>query len=360
MKRPMIALTCAALLLGSPLLGVYLDGKPLGDYAEFPPLTRNVEHAPFSWPVFIGMAVAILAVVLPFDLRSMKRRGPARTSNRHPLPWWGWLGIFLSCVTWFLAWNRFAWFAPVQVFTFSPLWLGYILAVNAWCRARAGRCMLTHDTGYFLALFPVSAAFWWFFEYLNRFVQNWYYEGCSHLTPLQYFLFATLPFSTVLPAVLGTYQLLKSFPNAGAGLDDFLRVRIPYRKPLSWTMLAVSCFGLLGIGIWPDYLFPLLWLSPLFIITSIQGINGRATVFAGIESGHWRKLYLLAMAALVCGFFWEFWNYGSYAKWIYSVPFVGRFKIFEMPVLGFAGYLPFGLECAVLADLALGRSEGSV
>ena len=29
---------------------------------------------------------------------------------------------------------------------------------------------------------------------------------------------------------------------------------------------------------------------------------------------------------------------------------VGRAKLFEMPVLGFAGYLPFGWECAALGD----------
>ena len=44
------------------------------------------------------------------------------------------------------------------------------------------------------------------------------------------------------------------------------------------------------------------------------------------------------------------WNYGSLARWIYDVPYVGRFKFFEMPVLGYAGYLPFGWECAVIGD----------
>jgi hypothetical protein len=45
------------------------------------------------------------------------------------------------------------------------------------------------------------------------------------------------------------------------------------------------------------------------------------------------------------------WNFYSLAKWKYSIPLVHRFAIFEMPVLGYAGYLPFGLECAVVAAL---------
>jgi hypothetical protein len=45
------------------------------------------------------------------------------------------------------------------------------------------------------------------------------------------------------------------------------------------------------------------------------------------------------------------WNYFSLAKWEYSVPLVHRFLIFEMPVLGYGGYLPFGLECFVISAM---------
>lgn len=58
-----------------------------------------------------------------------------------------------------------------------------------------------------------------------------------------------------------------------------------------------------------------------------------------------------ALAALVCGFLWELWNYGSLAKWHYSIPFVQRFPLFEMPLLGYSGYLPFGIECALIMQL---------
>jgi len=58
-----------------------------------------------------------------------------------------------------------------------------------------------------------------------------------------------------------------------------------------------------------------------------------------------------ALAAFICGCFWEMWNYYSLAKWVYSVSFVHSFQIFEMPILGYAGYLPFGLECAVIGAI---------
>jgi hypothetical protein len=47
------------------------------------------------------------------------------------------------------------------------------------------------------------------------------------------------------------------------------------------------------------------------------------------------------------------WNYKSLSHWEYAIPFVNQFKIFEMPLLGYAGYLPFGLECMAVTQLVL-------
>ena len=339
-----------------PLVGVVVSGQPVGQYTEFPPLTRYVEHAGFSWPMFIGLAVFILVSIVPFLWRVVASsfRTTSSPINLVPVsffPWWGWFGLLLGCMVWILAWTRFEWFASCQQFTFSPLWFSYILLANALTFRRTGRCMLINRTGYFFRLFPLSAAFWWFFEYLNRFVQNWYYQGVDGLSSFQYFIFATLPFSTVLPAVLGTYELLKSFPRLSCGLEDSMRLNIKHPKVVAMVALLLFGSGLAGIGIWPDYLFPLLWISPLGIITALQTVRGKETIFSPIRNGNWQQIFLLAISALMCGFFWEMWNYYSEAKWLYAVPFVGRFHIFEMPILGFAGYLPFGLECAVVAAL---------
>ena len=47
------------------------------------------------------------------------------------------------------------------------------------------------------------------------------------------------------------------------------------------------------------------------------------------------------------------WNFYSYPKWIYHVPFVGFWHVFEMPILGYTGYLPFALELFALYHLIL-------
>lgn len=352
-----LLIVAIGLVVVLPLCGVMLAGKQFATFLEFPPLTRYVAHAGFSWPVFMALALFVIATTSPLIVRVLRSPWPGNPTSSYPFPLWGWGSLLLCLVSWVMAWTRFDWFADYQIFTFSPLWFGYIGVVNGLTYARSGSCMLIQRPRYVARLFAVSAVFWWYFEYLNRFVQNWYYISIEGLTPLQYVVFATLPFSTVLPAVLGTYELLQTFPRLSTGLDRYKKLDLINPHPIAITVLAVASAGLMAIGIHPDYLFPLLWLSPLFILTSIQRLAGSETIFTPLRRGDWSRIFLLALSALICGLFWEMWNYFSYAKWLYSVPFVQKFHIFEMPLLGYAGYLPFGLECGVVADSFAKSSE---
>ena len=346
-------LILATMLLGLPLLGVVFAGFPVQRYLEFPPHSRYVLHAPFSWHVFTGYALFILFCAVPLIFMGFKNYTPIRIKPlpSHAFPWWGILGVFTGIATWILAWTRFSWFIEFQPHTFTPLWLSYIMVINGFCRKRTGRCMMTDSPGFFLLLFPLSAGFWWFFEYLNRFVQNWHYTGI-HFNSWEYFWHATLSFSTVLPAVLGTRDVLKTYSWIRPAFDNLNPVKCPNAKLLAGFALVISGISLTGIGVWPNYLFSLLWISPLIIIVSLQILMGEKHIFSEMAAGHWSPVISAVAAALFCGFFWEMWNYYSLAKWQYSIPFVNRFKLFEMPILGYAGYLPFGLECAVIEDLA--------
>jgi hypothetical protein len=339
-------LVVLALVGGLPLFGVAWLGNPLAPYLEFPPQPRSVEHAPFSWPMFVGITILVVLTLAPMMLRVARRGGsthPVRPT--HQFPWWGWFGGALTICSWILAWNRFSWFSAFQAHTFTPLWLGYVLLVNGMTYRRTGRCLMVERSGFFLALFPASAAFWWCFEYLNRFVHNWYYVGAQSLTAWEYFFYATIPFSTVLPAVLSTMELLASVPGLTAGADRLPSVHLPRQTPVGWGLLMVAGAGLAGIGVWPDRLFALVWVAPLILITAVQMITAEETIFSRLEQGDGTSLWLAALAALVCGICWEMWNYKSLAHWEYAIPSVHRFKLFEMPLLGYAGYLPFGLEC---------------
>jgi hypothetical protein len=344
-------LLLTVLLIGLPFSGALLAGSSLLEYLEFPPLTRHVQHAPFSWAVFIaltaiglGFLVAITAWYFPLvECRPAQKKG-------YPYPWWGWTATLFVAVFWILAWTRFEWYQPLQSWTFAFLWLSYIFAMNAMTHRRCGACLLTHEPCYFVALFPASATFWWYFEYLNRFVQNWYYSGIEDFSPSRYILHATFAFATVLPAVMSTMAFLKSFPRLrrdNTGIDGLAE---PSRVG-SLFILLLSSLGLMGISVWPDYLYPLIWILPILILESLLRLFGAEGPLMKIWNRQRDLLGLAMVSALVCGLFWEMWNYYSSPKWVYSIPYVHRFLIFEMPVLGYLGYLPFGLECLAVADL---------
>jgi hypothetical protein len=340
------------LLVGLPLLGVLLAGQPIRPYLEFPPQTRFVHPTPFSWPIFVGLALLIALTIGSVVVRMARLRvsAPKPLRRAFGFPWWGWMGAVLTMCSWVLAWNRFPWFAALQPHTFTPLWLGYILLVNGWTFRRTGQCLMLDRPRLLLALFPASAAFWWSFEYLNRFVQNWYYVGPQPLTPWQYVLHATVPFSTVLPAVLSTMELLASVSGLTAGMDRLPTLRWPKPQWAGWALIVFAGAGLIGIGTWPQALFPIVWVAPLLLITALQIVSGRETIFSRLTQGDASSLWLAAVAALVCGWWWEMWNSKSLAHWEYAIPSIHRFQLFAMPLLGYAGYLPFGLECLAVTQ----------
>jgi hypothetical protein len=352
MKNIWISLVFLPLLLVLlPLAGVMLQGMPLAVYLEFPPLTVYVQHAPFSWVAFVLLGLLPVSVLVPLIRRFLRYAGPAPAPLlfKHSFPWWGYVGFLLVTFSWLLAWTRLQWFVSLQPYTFFPLWLGFIISVNSLTWTRTGRCLLVSRPRFFWGLFPLSSLFWWFFEYLNRFVQNWHYLGVEDFSTGQYVLHGSLCFSTVLPAVMSTEELLASFPRLTGPLQNWRRITVHRPKIWGWLFLLLAAPSLGAISIYPDFFFPMLWMAPFLIITGGQLLCSEATLFRNLQHGDWRLVWLPALAALFCGFFWELWNVNSLAHWEYSVPFVQRFHIFEMPILGYAGYLPFGLECMMVS-----------
>jgi len=346
----------ASLVWALPLLGLIVAGQPIAEALEFPPRPRVVTHAAFSWPVFVLAVLPVAAAAALYGFALARARFAMARPRRAWFPWWGWCGVLLVAAGWTLAWRGDLVAPELRRHVFTPLWLGVILAMNALVWRQTSRSLMTQHTAFFLALFPASAAFWWLFEHLNRFTGNWQYVGVVASGDWDYFLQATLPFSTVLPAVASTWHWLR----LSARLDVQGLPPIAGPVALAWAALALGAVALAGIAVWPEALFPMLWLAPLALLAGLQRLLAGESFFAPLARGDWRPLLQPALAALVCGVLWELWNWGSLAKWTYSVPYVQRFHLFEMPLLGYAGYLPFGLECALVIDLvsrALGRRE---
>ena len=340
-----------------PLIGAWVAGRDLAPLFRFPPPLEIPICPAFSWIAVAAVMIIVGAIALPWvrgwgALSSLRRASPTRlgspaTAPLHRFPLWGWGALAWIALWWWLAWTRQPWFAWGQRYTFTPLWLGLIVTVNALTWRRAGTCLLRHAPRRMAVLFFGSAAFWWLFEWLNRFVRNWHYLGVVDVGAVEYALHTSVCFSTVLPAVASVREWLGTCGPLQARLTEGPAWRALSRPGLAWGLMALGATGLLLIGAWPVYFYAALWSAPLLLAVGVALLRRRAGWWTQIATGNWRNAGSWALAALACGFFWELWNYRSLAKWVYTVPFVQRWPIFEMPLLGYTGYLPFGLECVL-------------
>lgn len=255
-------------------------------------------------------------------------------------------GLLLLAFWWPVAWLGSGWLSR---HSFFPLWLGFILALDGLIERRTRTSLLARSRRKFLLLFALSAPFWWYFEWVNRFVDNWHYVQPQPLSTLGFVVSATLPFATVIPAVLEMSELFASFrvgerlPSPGPLRLD--RPRLVLVAALGWLSLALTI-------LLPRYFFPFAWTSLFLILEPVNVALGQRSIGWFAAHARWEAIWNVSLATLATGFFWEMWNYYSLPKWYYSIPGVGFWHIFEMPLLGFGGYLPFGLE--VFAFYAFG------
>jgi hypothetical protein len=357
-----IALLILALVLALPLAGALSAGRTLGEFTQFPPpLEVPTDYVRFS-TLAVGAVAALLAGVALSWLVGYRRPASTReefttltTAGRRRFPVWGWAALAWTFGWWTLAWTRWEWFEPLQHYTFFPIWLGFIVSVNAAIERHAGSCLMRRAPRQWLALFVASAACWWVFEWLNRFVRNWHYLDAENFGAVAYFVHATICFSTVLPAVAAVAEWLSSHRRWSESVGNGPAWAWLARRDTAIALAVFGCAALFATGVQPPWFYPALWVSPLALLLAAPVLPGRQSLVHEIARGDWRRAASWMIAALVCGFFWELWNWRSLAKWIYTVPGVECWHLFEMPALGYAGYLPFGLECLLVAEWVIGN-----
>jgi hypothetical protein len=254
------------------------------------------------------------------------------------------LGVVLIGFWWTVSWLRIQ---PLSDHYFFPLWLGYILTIDAVLSLRSGTSPIDRSGVRVAWMFIASVPLWWIFEGFNSLVRNWTYHLPRSYSSLEYFLLASLAFSTVIPALLTTTELVRSF-----GKNPLQQ--LPALELAPQTLLVLHLCGWLMAGLvvaWPNYAFPLVWISLIFILEPIVTWIGGHSVATYLRSGDWSPVFNLGVAGLLCGFFWEMWNVYALPKWTYDVPHVDWLYVFEMPVLGYGGYIPFGIEVFVIYAL---------
>ncbi len=250
---------------------------------------------------------------------------------------YGLLGILLIVlveINFFLKIEPFAsWYFPI-------VWIGYILTIDAIIYKLKKESMISNRFQQFIGLFLMSALFWWIFEFINIPLKNWAYTGTESLGNLRN-MYSTLSFSTVLPAFFETVELIRSIH-----LFDKKKLHKHYQitKRLLHLMTIAGIIFFIAPIFLPGYFFPLAWLSFFFILDPINYLHKQPSIISHLKDRRLTIPLSLLLAGIIMGFLWEFWNYNAVIKWTYNVPFVGFFKIFEMPILGYLGYFPFAFE----------------
>jgi hypothetical protein len=233
---------------------------------------------------------------------------------------------------------------PVMVF-FTPLtWTGYILFVDNLILKLQGESLIHNRRKEFLLMLPISVALWLVFEFYNIFLDNWHYINLPEKIWIRLIGY-TWSFATIWPAILETAELFRV-------LHIFNKIKIGERS-ISPKILKTS----IGLGVillispiaFPSrYLAAPVWLGFMFLLEPINYFFRTKSLFRDLEKGELSILFSLLLSGLTCGFLWEFWNFWALSKWIYTVPILGDIKIFEMPVIGYLGFLPFAVECYIM------------
>jgi len=262
--------------------------------------------------------------------------------KKHAFPLSGWLGWGALAGA---EWLMFRHVEPVATF-FTPIaWSAYLLIADSAVFAITGRSRMRNAPRDFLRVTVLSIPLWLIFEAYNLRLQNWEYTGVP-VTLVWGLLGYSWSFATITPAILETAELIEAF--------GWFKRRRELQIPVSVVRVMMFTGGVCLIlpVILPRYLaaylFCLVWIGFYLLLDPLNFRLGLPSLLGDISYGRRSRMYSLLASGWVCGWLWEFWNYWAAAKWHYIFPIFQANKIFEMPLPGYLGFLPFAVECFVM------------
>jgi len=256
------------------------------------------------------------------------------------------LGALFSLVT---SSVLLAWGVPfMKTWYYSFAWWSSILALDGLNFRRAGRSPLFDSTpGFFLAAF-LSIPIWLVFELFNLRLDNWSYHGLPRSLAVRWPGYA-LAFATVVPALIELEAFVRGF---FAKREGIMRPRHLTAAFLNLSS-AAGIFCLILPLLFPRLFFPLVWLGFFFLLEPVNCRAGRPSLFRELEAGRATRTLSWMAAGLAAGILWEIFNFWAGSHWEYAIPHLGFGRVFQMPILGYGGFIPFALEIeAMLAALA--------
>lgn len=236
---------------------------------------------------------------------------------------------------------------PFYTWYYVFSWWSYIFFLESLLFVKGGDSTLFASPGRFLVQLPLSITIWLIFESFNFRLHNWHYIQAPSSLPLRWIGYS-ISFATVLPGLNTTTRFLRHLEVFNSSHSSSFTMN----QETSAYLMAGGAVSLVLPLLWPKVFFPLVWLGFGMLLAPVQPGTTRPSLLQDIQSGRPRELLELLLAGMICGLLWEFWNFWAGAKWVYSVPYVGWLKVFEMPFLGFLGFPPFAVQCYLMAGSA--------
>ena len=236
---------------------------------------------------------------------------------------------------------------PCASWLYFFAWWPYLLVLEALLFLKEGKFWLLARPREFLRILVWSVTIWLVFEAYNLVLGNWRYAGMLPSWRLRWPGYA-LAFATVIPGLLLTARVLAAL---GAWKDLKGKPRTWKNWQPAFLLLGTVC-AVLPLVI-PRYAFPLVWLAFFFQLDPINDLLTGSSLTRRWLEGERRETFCLLAGGLICGIWWEMWNYPAASRWVYALPVLNFGRVFEMPVLGFLGFLPFALEGAVMYNFLM-------
>ncbi len=341
-----------------PWLGswIHFDFNFPPNFFSYPPL-KALPTAPFNWYVFGFVAVCCVGVAMIYifpRLFGFKLVQPNAPLPKTKFPIWFWIGLFFWGSAVILLWTKAT--SPIWYLHWSdlPLFWGAVLMLDGWAYSRSGgKSLLSVVPQEVIGIGVSSVSGWMLFEFLNFFVDDlWYYPKGDIIPQEQFLLYAMLISSGLLPLAFEWYCIFNTFPKFQVRFSSGVKIIFP--ENLKIPLLVLAFLGSFAGGLFPNELFFTLWLTPPIILAIVLDKIGVWTPFKPIGQGNWSPILLFALTYLAAGFTLECQNYFSAtqvgelfteapAYWKYNLPYINRFHLFEMPILGYSGYLTFSI-----------------
>jgi hypothetical protein len=229
----------------------------------------------------------------------------------------------------------------ISSLVYPIIWWGIIFLIDAVNFKKWGSSLIHSDhKHFFLVLFPLSALFWLYYEFINLTYPQWIYLGIVPGFWIRVAL-SVVSFSTVIPIIvelfwffIGPVEMPKLSTRQTVIADS-------HAFPI---FVTGAIFTILPFFSNIFYLNQMMWVGPAFMC---------APFLISPEANFGRRLSIKKFFAggigvgLLSGILWEFLNFWAGGKWQYII-LPESFRIFEMPVYGYIGFIPFAFSTILL------------